>query len=101
MSRKKKYTINFYISILYRIITIICGFLLPKFLIPCFGSKVNGLVNSITQFLGIMVILESGVGAVVESALYKPIAKKNDEEISKIVKSSKKFFDKIRITIKI
>ena len=97
MSRKKKYTINFYISILYRIITIICGFLLPKFLIPCFGSKVNGLVNSITQFLGIMVILESGVGAVVESALYKPIAKKNDEEISKIVKSSKKFFDKITL----
>ena len=97
MSRKKKFTLNFYISILYRIITIICGFLLPKFLIPCFGSKVNGLVNSISQFLGVMVILESGVGAVVESALYKPLAKKDDKEISKIVKSSKNFFDKITL----
>lgn len=97
MSRKKKFVLNFTISLIYRIITIICGFLLPIFLIPYFGSKVNGLINSITQFLWIIVLLESGVGAVVQSALYKPLANKDNIEISKIVKSSKSFFDKISL----
>ena len=42
-------------------------------------------------------LLESGVGAVVQSSLYKPLANKNDDELSKIVKSSKKFFNKIML----
>lgn len=95
MTRKKKLLLNTGTSLLYQVITLICGFVLPKFIIPHFGSSVNGLIGSITQFLTIITLCECGVGAVVQSALYRPLAEENDEAISKIVISSNRFFNKI------
>lgn len=63
-------------SLLAQITVLVCGFILPRFFLQSFGSEVNGMVNSIAQFLGVISFLELGVGAVVESALYKPLAEK-------------------------
>ena len=52
--------------------------ILPRLILVAFGSDVNGLVNSIDPFLRIISLLDLGVGAVVQSSLYKPIAE-NDE----------------------
>ena len=60
-----------------------------------YGSEVNGLVSSITQFLGFISLAECGVGAVVQSTLYKPLAENNMLEVSKIILSSERFFKKI------
>ena len=95
MNRKKKLFLNVGTAIGYQLITIVCGFVLPQFIIPYFGSATNGLINSITQFLTIITLCECGVGAVVQSALYKPLADRNDEDISKVVISSNRFFNKI------
>lgn len=95
MTRGKKLLLNTGMALVYQAITIICGFVLPKFIIPYFGSATNGLISSITQFLAIITLCECGVGAVVQSALYKPLAEKNEEEISKIFVSSNRFFNKI------
>lgn len=48
-----------------------------------FGSELNGLVTSITQFLGFITLLEAGVGNVVQSSLYRPLAQKDDAELAK------------------
>ncbi len=69
--------------------------MLPRFFLSCYGSEVNGLVSSITQFLGFISLAECGVGAVVQSALYKPLANNDIQEISKIVVSSERFFKRI------
>lgn len=53
------------------------------------------MVSSITQFLGFISLAECGVGAVVQSALYKPLADKDMTEVSKIVVSSDCFFRRI------
>ncbi len=95
MTRKKKLLYNTGMALVYQVVTLVCGFVLPKFIIPYFGSSTNGLINSITQFLTIITLCECGVGAVVQSALYKPLAEKNDEEISKIMISSNRFFNNI------
>ena len=95
MNRAKKLGLNATAALVYQFITIICGFVLPKFIIPYFGSEVNGLINSIMQFLSIIALCECGVGAVVQSALYKPLADKNDAEISRVIISSKRFFGNI------
>ncbi len=79
-------------SLIFQICTIVCGFILPRLILKSFGSEVNGLVNSITEFLGIISFLELGVGAVVQSSLFKPLATRDNEEISKIVESAQKFF---------
>lgn len=57
------------------------------------------MVNSITQFLAIIAFLELGVGAVIQSSLYKPLAEKNDEEISKIVVSGQRFFSRLAMIL--
>lgn len=93
--RKKRMILNTTTSLLHQIIVVICGFILPKLFLRFYGSSVNGLVSSITQFLGFISMLELGVGSVVQSALYEPLSKKDTDEISKILSSARKFFKNI------
>lgn len=88
----------FYNSIsplVYQVTTIICGFILPRLILGHFGTEVNGLVNSITQFLGVIAFLELGVGAVVQSSLYKPLADNDNITVSKVITSADKFFRRL------
>lgn len=93
--RKKKLIYNTVSSLIFQVTTIVCGFILPRLILNAFGSNVNGLVNSITQFLGIISFLELGVGAVVQSALYKPLAENRQNDVSKIISSANKFFRRL------
>ena len=93
--QKKLLAKNTMASLLAQVTVLVCGFILPRFFLQSFGSEVNGMVNSIAQFLGVISFLELGVGAVVESALYKPLAEKNNEEISKVMASANKFFQRL------
>lgn len=95
--RSKKTIYNIVANLLYQLVTIAYGFLIPKIIISKFGSDVNGLISSITQFLAYISLLESGFGPVVKASLYKPIARKNKNEIANILKTSEKFFKKIAI----
>ena len=90
--RSKKAIYNIIASLALEIVTLICGFIVPKLIIQKFGSNVNGLVSSITQFLAYITLLEAGFGPVVRAALYKPIAKKDKKQIENILKTSEKFF---------
>lgn len=74
---------------------IICGFVLPRAILQYFGSEINGLVNSITQFLTVIAFLELGVGTVVQSSLYQPLAQRDYDIQSKIYVSAQKFFYKL------
>lgn len=93
--RKKKLALNTMSSFVFQICTIVCGFIVPRLILKNYGSEVNGLVNSITQFLSIISFLELGVGTVIQSSLYKPLADKDSIRISKIVVSGQKFFSTI------
>ena len=86
---------NIIASLLFQIVTIICGFIVPRLIISNYGSDVNGLVTSITQFLAYITLLEAGFGAVIKAVLYKPIVKNDKETIKKILKASEKIFRKI------
>lgn len=90
--RSKKALKNIITSLLQQIVTIICGLIVPRAIIGSFGSNVNGLVSSITQFLSYITLLEAGIGPVIKAALYKPIANKDKLQIEKILKASQKFF---------
>lgn len=82
-------------SLIAQITTLICGFILPRLFLQHYGSEVNGLVNSISQFLSVIAFLELGVGAVVQSSLYKPLAEKDNQQISKVMVSANKFFQRL------
>lgn len=92
MNKVLKNTVAAFIN---EIVTFIVGIIIPKLIISFYGSEVNGLVNSITQFLGFISLCELGVGAVIKANLYKPLAKKDMDELSAVLKSAQRFFRKI------
>lgn len=91
----KKLKLNTLLSLVFEIVSIVSGFILPRLIIGEYGSSINGLVNSIAQFIGIIAFLELGVGKVVQSALYKPLADKDNDQISRVMVSAGKFFKRI------
>ena len=99
LTRKTKLVLNTGFSMLLQITTLVSGFILPRIILGTFGSNVNGLVNSIAQFLNVITLLDLGVGAVVESALYKPLAEKDNDEISRIFASATKFFKRLAMIL--
>ncbi|MGV2939591.1 polysaccharide biosynthesis C-terminal domain-containing protein [Mesobacillus sp. LC4] len=48
-------------------------------------------------FLSFVALLDFGIGAVVQSSLYKPLAEKDTKQVSEIYRSASKFFTKIAI----
>ena len=97
--RKKRLLYNTVSSLGLQVITVISGLILPKLIMLSYGSGVNGLVNSIAQFLGFITILELGVGAVVQSALYKPLATNDTNLLSAVLCSAQQYFRKIGIIL--
>lgn len=93
--RSKKAIINIIMSVALQILSIICGFIVPRLIISTYGSNVNGLISSITQFLAYITLLESGFGPVVKSLLYKPIVNKDRVSIAQILKATEKIFKTI------
>lgn len=95
MNRKKLLALNTSSSLIFQLTTIICGFIVPRLILKSYGSEVNGLINSIMQFLAIISFLELGVGAVIQSSLYKPLAENDYNQISRVMVSGQKFFSRL------
>lgn len=95
MNRRKKLYLNTVTALLNQIIVLICGFILPRYILAYFGSEINGLVTSMTRFLGVISFLELGIGPVIQSNLYKPLADNDRDMISKIIVSAEQFYRRI------
>ena len=93
---KNKITLlNMLSSMLLQLCTIISGFIIPRIILSFFGSNVNGLLSSITQFLSYISLVEGGVGAVVLANLYKPLVENDDKKISLVMSTANRFYKTI------
>lgn len=92
---KRRLYLNNTISLLYQVCAVIIGLILPRLILQNFGSEVNGVTASITQLLSVISLLDLGVGAVVQSALYKPLVDKDKQRISEIYSRASKYFSTI------
>ncbi len=97
--RGKKTVINTIMGLFQEVISIISALILPRLILSFYGSKYNGLINSITQFLSCAVLLRSGIGGATRAALYKPLANKNQDEINSIIKATDIFMKKVGILL--
>lgn len=95
--RSKKAFLNLTTSITLQIVTAISGLVIPRLMIVTYGSAVNGIILSISQFLSYITLLEAGLGPVVIYALYKPLANKDNEVLNGIIAASDRFFKKLGI----
>lgn len=93
---KNKITLINMISTLFlQIVTILSGFIIPRIILSYFGSEVNGLVSSLTQFLSYITIIEGGITGVILASLYKPLVENDNDKISSIIATTNKFYKKI------
>ena len=64
-NRMKSLKFNTLSTLLLEIVTLISGLIMPRLILSFFGSTSNGLVSSITQFLGFSTILRAGLGGAI------------------------------------
>ena len=92
---KKKLVYNTATSLVLQVVTLVSGFIMPRLFLSYYGTETNGVVQSITQFLGIINLTEMGIGQVIHSKLYHPLATGNNDLISRIVVAGQRFYKKI------
>ncbi|HEX3038950.1 MAG TPA: hypothetical protein VHP54_01470 [Caproiciproducens sp.] len=92
MNRTKKFMYNTVASAFQQIVVMATGLILPRVMLECYGSVVNGLTSSIAQFINYFTLVEAGIGASAVYALYKPLAENDHPAISSIVTAAKKFY---------
>lgn len=92
MNRSKKFMRNTVASIFQQIIVFAVGMILPRVMLVCYGSEINGITSSIRQFINYFTLVEAGIGASAIFALYKPLAKLDHGAISSIVTAARRFY---------
>ena len=92
--RKKEFLITVISNLLLQVTTSVCGFILPPLIVTTFGSSINGMVSSITQFIAYLNIVEAGIGAASIAALYKPLVQDDIAGQNGILSATKHFYNK-------
>ena len=93
MSRTEKFFKNGLTSALHQIVVMIAGFIVPRIMLTCYGSEINGLVTSITQFISYFNLVEAGLASAATFALYKPLADGDQAKINGVVSASRRFYN--------
>lgn len=91
-TRFQKARANAVSTLLYQLVAVGCGILVPKIIIGHFGSEVYGATTSITQFLSYITLLEAGIGGVARAELYRPLVERNTRSISEIYNAVRHWF---------
>ncbi len=78
-----------------RLVTMAIGLIMPQLMIRSYGSELYGLASSIGQFLSYAMLLEGGIAGVVRAVLYKALASKDNEQLSRIIQATRSFFNKL------
>ena len=90
--RSKQAFKNVISSIALQLIIVITGIYIPQLMITTYGSEINGMVSSITQFITYLSLVEAGIGNASIVALYGPLATKNQDGINGVLAAAKKFY---------
>lgn len=98
-SRSKKLKLNMLAGVFQELVAVVCGLILPRFILSYFGSSYNGIVNSIVQFMAFSVVFRSGLGAVTNAALYKPLADGDNLSVSRIMVATRNFMNKVGVLL--
>ncbi len=79
-------------GVLAQIVTFAVGIIIPRLVLVNLGSETNGLLNSVTNILTYMSLLEAGVGMATLQALYKPCAQNDRDSINSIMAATDRFY---------
>ncbi|HQK74512.1 MAG TPA: hypothetical protein PL044_12155 [Clostridiales bacterium] len=92
MSRTKRFFMNSFTAALYQVVLLAVGLITPRIMLQTYGSEINGLVSSITQFISYFYLVSAGLSGAAIYALYKPLADKDYRAVNAVVAAAKKFY---------
>jgi len=93
LSRTGRFVKNTLSTAVYQMTAMVMGFITPRLMILYYGSEVNGLIVSVTEFLTYFKMVEAGLAAAAYVALYEPLAKKDYPAISGVVSAARQFYN--------
>lgn len=93
VSRKSSVIHNIVTDVMLQVLSAVSNFIIPQLILQKYGSTMNGLINSITQFFSYLALAEAGVGAAAVVALYKPIASNNYADINTVLTEVRKRYN--------
>lgn len=89
--------LNVSTAIVYEIVAIVAGLILPRLILVNFGSTYNGIVTSITQFLSFVVLARSGIGGVSKVFLYKSLSENDINSTSATMHATNDYMKKVSV----
>ena len=92
-TRTARFVQNTLSTAVYQLTAMLMGFITPRLMILYYGSEVNGLIVSVTEFLTYFKMVEAGLAAASIFALYEPLSKRDDAAISGIVSAARGFYN--------
>lgn len=96
-TRKNEVLLTVISNLSLQIITALCGFILPPLIVSTFGSAINGMVSSVSQFIAYLNLVEAGVGGAAIAALYKPLSIDDTNERNAILSATSQFYNRAGI----
>lgn len=96
MGKKTKASIlTLAISIINSVVSVLFSLIYNNYLIRIYGSQVNGLISTLTQFVSLFSIVEGGFTTAAVVATYSPIVKKDYERLNNILYTTKRTYLRI------
>jgi O-antigen/teichoic acid export membrane protein len=95
LTRTKNTFRNLIWALLGQVIVLGFGFVMPRLIILTYGSAINGLTATIYQILNVLNLLQAGALGASIFALFKPVADGDYKQISLILDSSRRYFNKL------
>ncbi len=79
---KRKGLLNVGVAIAFKVLILISGILVRRFLIRYLGNDINGLNSLYASLLDFLAVAELGVGTAITFCMYKPIIDGNNVKVS-------------------
>lgn len=95
--RQKKAFLNMASGLFLHAMNILSGFIIPRLILLNYGSTINGVTNSISQFLSYVALVEMGIGNASIVKLYEPMTTNDNDTISKIISETRRKY--LRATV--
>lgn len=88
----RRLSFNMLTGAVYRVLAVLTGLAVQRYVLTLYGSSVNGITSAIGQVLSYLIILEAGIGAATVSRLHKPLRDGDREKIAALLSESGKMY---------
>ena len=96
---RKRSVLNVTVSIISHIILLFSALIVRRLLIQNIGNDVNGLNNLYANIIGLLAVVELGIGSAITYTMYKPIVADNKRQIAALFRVYTKTYKIVGVVI--